>query len=191
MEKSGKRVLNVLIIILFVNFLVALVKLLIGYTTGSLSLQADGYHSFADGASNIVGIVGIAMSSRPSDRKHPYGHKKFEVLSCFIIGIMLAYLSIKVAISGVQSLLNPVSLSFSVYELAIVAATVVINIIVSATENMLGKKWNSQILVSDSIHTRSDIIITTGVMSGAVAIYFGLPRHVETVVMMSREKNQV
>lgn len=39
--------------------------------------MADGFHSISDGASNIVGMIGIVMASKPKDIDHPYGHKKF------------------------------------------------------------------------------------------------------------------
>ena len=42
--------------------------------------MADGFHSISDGASNIVGMIGIVMASKPKDIDHPYGHKKLKQL---------------------------------------------------------------------------------------------------------------
>ena len=43
--------------------------------------MADGFHSISDSASNIVGIIGITLASKPIDNDHPYGHKKFETIA--------------------------------------------------------------------------------------------------------------
>ena len=172
MSGNYKKILNLLIVILFANFFVCAVKIIIGITTGCLSLQADGFHSLADGASNVAGIIGILISSRPSDFKHPYGHKKFEVITCLFIGLMLGYLCIMVAVAGITALFNTNTPSFTPFELAAAASTIFINIIVSVTEYKLGKKWDSPVLVADSIHTKSDILISSGVLAGIIAVRF-------------------
>ncbi len=184
MGSNHKKVLNLLIVILFANFFVCAVKIIIGNITGCLSLQADGFHSLADGASNVVGIIGILISSRPSDFKHPYGHKKFEVLSCLFIGLMLGYLCIKVANTGIYTLFSPNPLSFTNFELIAVGSTILINIIVSVTEYKQGEKWDSSVLVADSIHTKSDILISLGVLAGIIAIRFGLPLQIDGVISL-------
>jgi hypothetical protein len=58
----------------------------------SSSLTADGFHSLSDGDSNIVGLLGIWMASRPKDESHPYGHSKFETLAGLAIAGMLVVL---------------------------------------------------------------------------------------------------
>ncbi|MDD2418848.1 MAG: cation diffusion facilitator family transporter [Eubacteriales bacterium] len=184
MVNNYKKVLNLLIVILFANFLVCAVKLVIGNITGCLSLQADGFHSLADGSSNVIGIIGILISSRPSDFKHPYGHRKFEVLSCLFIGLMLGYLCIKVAVTGIYTLIYPGSISFTPFELMAVGSTILINIIVSVIEYKLGKKWGSSVLVADSIHTKSDILISSGVLAGITAMRFGLPPQIDGAISL-------
>ena len=67
-----KQIRRVLWLVLFLNVLVAAAKLLYGHLTGSLSMWADGLHSSFDGASNIIGIIGIWAASLPPDESHPY-----------------------------------------------------------------------------------------------------------------------
>ena len=52
-------------------------------------MQADGIHSVFDSAGNVVGLVGIALASRPADEGHPYGHAKFETYASLVIGVLL------------------------------------------------------------------------------------------------------
>lgn len=184
MRENKNRILYLLVIILFANFLVSAVKIIIGKYTGSASIAADGFHSSADGASNIVGIIGILIASRPSDHCHPYGHQKFEVLSCLFIGIMLGYLSVTVAITGINGLIDAKRIIFGFTEIIAIIATIGINIIVSFTEYKLGKRWGSSVLVADSIHTKSDILISSGVLVGVIGIKLGLPPQIDGIVSL-------
>lgn len=89
-EKSNyKQVRNVLGGILVLNILVALAKVIFGKITNTSSMIADGYHSFSDGSSNVVGLIGIWIAARPADESHPYGHQKFETLSTIVISLLL------------------------------------------------------------------------------------------------------
>jgi cation diffusion facilitator family transporter len=157
------------------NVSVALVKGLFGLLTNSLSMNADGLHSLFDSTSNIIGLVGISMASRPPNKEYPYGHAKFETFSTLIIATILfasCFHLILAAASRFQTSAVPeiTELSF-----AIMGATLAINIGVSAYEYILGRRLKSSILVADSMHTRSDIFASIGVILGFVAVKFGYP----------------
>jgi hypothetical protein len=70
---------RVLLVVLGFNIVVAVGRLLWGIH--SMAMQAAGIHSFFDGASNIAGLVGMWLASRPVDEGHPYGHRKFETFA--------------------------------------------------------------------------------------------------------------
>ena len=72
-----KQVRRVLYYTLLLNIAVALAKILYGYRTDSISMLSDGMHSFFDGTSNVIGLIGIWIASRPPDENHPYGHRKY------------------------------------------------------------------------------------------------------------------
>ena len=72
-QERRRRIAQVLWSILGLNLLVALAKLYYGYRSRALGLTADGVHSLLDGASNVVGIVGISAAGKPADVNHPYG----------------------------------------------------------------------------------------------------------------------
>ncbi|MDC4225933.1 MAG: cation diffusion facilitator family transporter [Candidatus Manganitrophus sp.] len=88
-EMNTGQVKKILIVILGLNLLTALAKSVWGYWTESISMQADGFHSFLDAASNLIGLVGVWFASRPPDDTHPYGHRKFETFASFCISVFL------------------------------------------------------------------------------------------------------
>lgn len=184
MSGNYKEVSKVLWIILFANFLVAILKIIFGNIIKSSSMVADGFHSFADGSSNIAGLVGIKFASKPKDEDHPYGHKKFEMLSSLFISGMLFFLSFKVIIDAFKNFLNPVKPQITILSLIALLSTLIINIIISTLEYRKGKSLNSHILISDSIHTRSDIIISLGVLVTLIGVKLGLPFMIDSIVSL-------
>lgn len=183
-QASTKQVKKVLWQILFANLLVAIAKIVIGSIIQSASMTADGFHSLTDGVSNVVGLVGISLAAAPVDPKHPYGHKKYEFLTSLFIGGMLLVIAAKIVLEAVQRMAEPVTPQFGAEAIALLVATLIINIIVCVYENRQGKRLNSYILISDSLHTKSDIYVSFGVMLTLVGIKLGAPPIIDSIASM-------
>ncbi len=146
----------VLLLTLLANAAVAISKLGFGVAIRSLSLIADGFHSLLDCTSNIVGLVGIALSKKPPDEKHPYGHRKFETLAAMGISFLLAFAAIEIVENAVRRLLSPQLIGWSPVTIGILLLTIGVNLAVSIYERRKGEQLRSEILIADSYHTRSD-----------------------------------
>jgi cation diffusion facilitator family transporter len=176
-----KSISNVLWIILFLNFIVAAAKIVMGTMINSGSMTADGFHSLTDGSSNVIGLIGIGAASKPVDKDHPYGHKKYETLTgLFIVG-MLVFLGFKIISEAITKLMNPVIPEISTASFVVMFVTLCINIFVTRYEHRKGLELSSTILVSDAMHTKSDIYVTIGVITTLVAIKLGAPAVVDTI----------
>jgi cation diffusion facilitator family transporter len=179
-----KKVKQVLWIILFANLSVALLKIVIGTAVKSSSMTADGFHSLTDGSSNIIGIIGISLAAKPVDKDHPYGHRKFETLSALAIAGMLLVVGGKIMIEAITRFSNPVVPEITIESLIILLITLIINIFVSSYEYKQGKKLNSYILTSDSLHTRSDIFVSIGVIITLLCVKLGLSPIIDTIASL-------
>ena len=177
-----KKVKLVLWIILFANLGVAITKIIIGYLINSASLSADGIHSMSDGMSNIIGIIGITIAVKPVDKKHPYGHKKSEIIASLFIGAMLFVLGIKIFMTGLDRFMHLEELNITTISLISLIITIIINFFVTIYENKKGKEYDSYILISDSIHTRSDILISLGVLISLLLIKIGVPIVIDPII---------
>ena len=155
-----------------------------GIIINSSSMTADGFHSITDGSSNIIGLIGIGVAAKPIDDDHPYGHRKFETLTgLFIVG-MLVFLGFKIMTSAVTKLMNPVKPEVTIESLIVMIITLCINIFVTKYEHRKGTELNSTILISDSMHTRSDIYVTIGVITTLIAIKLGAPPIVDGIASL-------
>ena len=180
--ENYKKVKLVLWLILFANFGVAITKIIVGGLINSSSLSADGIHSLSDGMSNVVGLIGISVASVPTDKDHPYGHKKFEIVASLFIGAMLLFLGFKILYTGINRFFSPIELSISLISLISLILTIIVNICVTTYERKKGKEYNSYILISDSIHTKSDILISIGVLISLLGIKLGLPPIIDSII---------
>jgi len=174
LEKS-KRIRNILILVLALNWLVAILKLIFGSIINSQSMIADGFHSFADGGSNVVGLFGIWIASKPKDRDHPYGHNKYETFTAIVIAILLFIVCFNILHDSVQRFRNPIETRVDLSSFLVMIFTTIINIIVMVYEYGAGRRLKSDILVSDSLHTRSDILTSFSVILALGATRLGFP----------------
>ena len=172
---------KILLLLLFANLFVAISKIVVGFVINSSSVIADGFHSISDSASNIVGIIGITLASKPKDAEHPYGHKKFETISSIIIGLMLLVLGFNVIKTSISKLFITTVLNISTESLVIILITLIINIFVAIYENNQGRKLNSNLLIADSLHTKSDIFVSIGVLVALISVKLGLPPIIDTL----------
>jgi cation diffusion facilitator family transporter len=138
-------------------------------------MTADGFHSFSDGSSNVIGLVGIWIASRPIDENHPYGHKKYETLTSIGIAILLFLVCMNVVKEGVFRFFHPVSPEVNWGSFLVMGITLLINVAVMVYETQQGKALKSDILISDALHTRADILTSFSVIVTLIGIKLGYP----------------
>ena len=175
LHKRYIAIRNVLIITLVLNWAVAFAKIIYGLLMNSISMTADGFHSLPDGTSNVICLIGIYIASRPKDAEHPYGHKKYETITSLGIAALLFFISFNLLKAAAGRFVNPVVPNITVTGFAVMFITLAVNIFVMAYEYRKGKKLNSDILISDSMHTRTDIYTSLSVLVAFVAIKLGFP----------------
>ena len=168
------EVCKVLIITLLLNLFVMALKAVVGFSIGSLSLQADALHSVTDSANNVLGLIASSFSSPQPDRDHPYGHQKFEAVGALGIAAFLGIACFEILKSAVERIFHgttPVEISGS--ELWLLLIVLGVNIFVVFYERSVGKRVGSPILIADAHHTMSDVWVTITVLAGLIGIWQG------------------
>ncbi|AKB85550.1 cation diffusion facilitator family transporter [Methanococcoides methylutens] len=175
MDGRSKKIQQILVIILFLNLMVAFAKIVYGTLTDTLSMKSDGYHSLFDGVSNIVGIIAIFLAAKPPDRSHPYGHQKFETLASIIIAVLIIFVGFEIIHNSITRFTSDIQPTVTGLSFIVMIGTMAINLLVTEYERRKGEQLNSEILLADSIHTRSDIFVSLSVLVALVAIEAGFP----------------
>ncbi|WMW24908.1 cation diffusion facilitator family transporter [Methanolobus sediminis] len=174
-ESRFRQIRNVMIYILFLNLAVSFAKIAYGMYTNVLSMQSDGYHSLFDGVSNIVGLIGIQIAAKPPDKEHPYGHRKFETLASIVIAVILAVVAFEIVHSAFDRFGTGSAPEVTAISFVIMLGTMCVNYAVTTYESRKGTELNSEVLLADSAHTKSDIYVSLSVIIGLIAIHFGYP----------------
>lgn len=157
------------------NFILAFIKILIGFIARSTAMLADGMHSLSDVVTTIGVIIGLKLSHKEADKSHPYGHEKIESITSLFLATVLFLVAISIGYSGIIKIINHsyVTPGFS----AIIAA--IISIIVKELMYWYTIKYANQInspsLKADAWHHRSDALSSAGALIGIAGARMGYP----------------
>ena len=175
--ETFRGIRRVLWITLGLNLIPTAAKLTVGYSTGSLSIIADGFDSVFDSASNLIGLVGIYMAARPADEDHPYGHRKAETLAALVISSLLFLTTWELVRSSIVRLRNPalIQTRANIWSFAALVVSIAVHLGVVWYETREGRRLRSDVLIADAKHTRADVFVSLAVMGGLVAVRFGYP----------------
>lgn len=172
MRNRQAQVQKVLVVTLVLNLLVMAIKAVVGWITGSLSLQADALHSVTDSANNILGLLANRLSSPKPDRQHPYGHQKFEAVGALGIAAFLGIACFEILQAAIERLVwEETTVEINAVELWMVLIVLGINIFVAFYERKVGQEINSPILIADAKHTMSDVWVTIMVIAGLIGVW--------------------
>jgi cation diffusion facilitator family transporter len=173
--RRGREIRKVLFITLALNLLVALLKVVYGTLTNTLSLRADGFHSLTDGGNNVLGLVGVWWSVRPPDEKHPYGHERTEVIAASAIGASLILVAWEVGRGAVERWQDGTGAPRpDIASVAVLLFTLLVNVGVARYEAAKARALGSAFLASDAAHTASDVLVTAGVLCTLGGVHLGL-----------------
>lgn len=161
-----------------VNFLLMAFKFVAGILGHSSALVADAVHSLSDFATDIVVIVFVKISGKPEDEDHRYGHGKYETLATAIIGLVLFAVGIGLLVGGatkVAEVLNGGILPQpSLIALIAAAVSIISKEILYRYTVRVGRNLNSQAVVANAWHHRSDALSSVGTLIGVGgAIFLG------------------
>lgn len=168
LTNNSAQIRKVLLYTLVLNSVVAVAKIVYGYITNSIAMTSDGFHSFFDGISNIIGLIGIWIASHPPDAKHPYGHKKFETLFTIIIAVMIFATCFQIIKRVYLSLFEAHKTEVTEISFVVMFITMGVNIFVGIYETRKGKELKSDFLIADAMHTRSDVLVSIGVIASLI-----------------------
>ena len=174
LDKAGiareRGIYRVTIVGSVVNFLLLVFKFFAGIMGHSAAMLADAVHSLSDFVTDIIVLVFVRISSKPQDEGHDYGHGKYETLATAIIGIFLLFVGFGIFWNGASSvylflqggsLPEPGMLALAAALVSIVSKEILYQYTV-----FKGKKLNSQAVVANAWHHRSDALSSIGTAVG-------------------------
>ncbi|HVE78052.1 MAG TPA: cation diffusion facilitator family transporter [Gemmatimonadaceae bacterium] len=168
---------RVLLTILVLNGLVLVVKIVVGWRTGSLSVLGAALESGLDMLNNLIGMAVAAVAARAPDEDHPYGHDKFETVGALGIVGFLSISCFELLREGIaQVVAHRSPRPPATAEVALLASTLLANVLIVWYERRRGRALHSPFLLADAEHTRADIFVTGLALTSLVLTRLGFGR---------------
>lgn len=173
-----KEIRKVTLVGSVINLLLLAFKFVAGIIGHSAAMIADAVHSLSDFISDIKVLVFVHISGKPEDESHAYGHGKFETMATLIIGVILLAVGVGIFVNGASSIIDNFkgNIPSSPSKVALIAAviSIVLKELLYRYTVRVGQKLNSQAVVANAWHHRSDAYSSLGTLLGiGGAIFLG------------------
>jgi cation diffusion facilitator family transporter len=154
---------------LFMNILLAALKMFIGVISGSIAILADGWNNLSDSFSSVVSIVSLAMASKPADKEHPFGHARFEYIASSVIAIGMLIVAVQLGYQSLLRTVTPQPLKTDIWTLVALFASIGVKLFQFFFYRYRGKKIISTVLLSAAQDSLADVWATSGVLVATTA----------------------
>lgn len=178
MMNREKQIFRVTLLGSVANLLLVVFKFIAGIVGHSAAMIADAVHSLSDFITDIIVIIFVAISGKPEDSDHSYGHGKYETLATAVIGIILFFVGVGILISGIKAIVGalqgePLQAPSLLALIAAVISIVVKEALYRYTIKR-GKALDSSSVVANAWHHRSDALSSIGTAIGiGGAVFLG------------------
>lgn len=167
------KVSQVLLVEGVVNFLVAILKGVVGLQTGSTAILADAFHSFTDTANNGMAYAAHRIANKPADKCHPYGHRKYEYLAIFVLAVLLSVLALELIVHALTGFTEQPEQSQP--GIWLMVGSVIATLGVAGFEAFWARRLNSVLLEADAKHSLADVSTTVAAVAGWQIALLGFP----------------
>lgn len=179
MDKEFTRVANrVSVVSIVSNVALSVFKLIAGVLAHSSAMVSDAVHSASDVFSTFVVMIGIKLSSKESDKEHPYGHERLECVAAMILAMLLFITGVGIGVSAFSNIVTgkykEIQLPGALALVAAVVSIIVKEIMFWYTRHY-AKKIDSGALMADAWHHRSDALSSVGALVGIGGAMLGYP----------------
>lgn len=152
---------------IIINTVLGIGKIITGILGQSSAMIADGFHSMSDSISTIAVIIGIKISNKEADEKHPYGHERFESIFTLLLSILLTITALGVAYEGYLHIKNPVQIT-NIVPMIMAIISIIIKELQYQYTIHYANKIQSDLLKADAHHHRSDALSSIGALIGII-----------------------
>lgn len=154
------------------NIILTILKGYVGFIANSRALIADAVHSASDIVGSVAVLIGVRAAKLPPDDDHPYGHGKAENIAAVIVSVLLLLVGVEIAMSAIKAFSEPIEVP-KVIAIYVVIFSIVAKELMFRYKYNLGKKYNSDALITDAWHHRSDVFSSIAALIGIGASVLG------------------
>jgi len=167
---AGAEKKRVILLSIISNALLVVIKLVIGFASGLVSIIAEALHSANDLIASVIAYFGVKKSLEPPDSGHQFGHGKIEVITGTIENMLILLIAVYIMYEGISKLLHGTSPELIEAGILVMVFSGCVNFVVSRYLIKKGRKLRSIGIEVDGEHLRADVITSFGVAGALVAM---------------------
>ena len=152
------------------NLLLAAFKAAVGAAAGSVSVVLDAINNLTDALSSVLTIVGVKLSRRPPDAKHPFGYGRIEYFSAVAISALVLAAGAGALVESARKILHPVAPEYGVASITVIAVAVAAKLALGRYVSVQGRRCNSDALVASGADATFDALISAATLVGALVL---------------------
>jgi len=156
------------------NAVLFLLKLLVGFLSGSIALIADAAHSLSDISTDLIVLLGLYFGSKKADSGHPYGHGRIETLSAGFIALILIFAACGMIYYAAIGIAEERIMTVHTFALAAVIVFILVKEGLYRITKKVAVRCYSAALYANAWHHRSDALSSIAVLVGLIAVKAGL-----------------
>lgn len=168
-DKIKKEKERIIMLSVASNVALVIMKLIVGFMTGLVSIVAEALHSANDLLASVIAYFGVKGSLRPADKDHPYGHGKVEIITGWIENILILIIGVGIIYEGYQKIIEKSHPKMIMAGIIVMLVSGTINWFVSEYLIKKGKELRSVGIEVDGEHLRADVITSFGI-AGALLV---------------------
>lgn len=157
------------------NIILTVLKIFVGLLSGSIALVADAFHSASDLIGTVILLQGLRIAHLPPDESHPYGHHRAETITSKILAIILIITALSIGYSSYRILRVPDVSPPETYALYVIVLSIIIKEGMYQYSYRIGKMIQSDAIIADAWHHRSDAFSSIAALIGVGGALLGYP----------------
>ncbi|MBU1013092.1 MAG: cation diffusion facilitator family transporter [Bacteroidetes bacterium] len=162
---------------IFGNAILSILKIVIGFISGSLAVVADGIDSASDIITSIIILVTSKIISKPPNVRFAYGYEKADTIASKILSFIIFFAGAQLAIStGTKIIENELREMPNPIALYVTVVSIIGKLLLALYQFKVGKRVNSSMLIANAKNMQNDVIISISVLIGLVFTFiFKMP----------------
>jgi cation diffusion facilitator family transporter len=147
-----------------------LLKIIVGWISGSISVLAQAADSFLDLFAGLVTFFAVRIATKPADKEHPFGHGKVEDMAGVVQGVLIFLAAGLIVYSAIQRIINRTNIELAEAGIGAMAISMVVSILLSRHLLKVSRSTGSVALEANARNITGDIYSTAAVLVGLLVV---------------------
>lgn len=153
---------------ILINAFLFLIKISIGLIASSSAILGDAFNNMSDALTSLITLIGAKASSKPADKKHPYGHGRSEYIASFLVSILIMFVGFFLFTSSVENFYNGKLPKISKLSIMILIFSLGFKFYIYFLNKDLDKRLDSKLNFAVMVDARNDILSTISIIIAVI-----------------------